>query len=45
MYSSNELFQPSQEGYFIKITLGWAQKQFITGVQTLFDFLHDITNP
>ena len=28
-----------------KITLDWAQKQFVTRVHTLFYFLHDITNP
>ena len=27
-----------------KITLEWAQKQFVTRVHTLFYFLHDITN-
>ena len=59
MYSSDELFQRSREGYFgvyfsscettreinSKITLEWAQKQFITRVHTLFYFLHDIKNP
>ena len=62
MYSSDELFQCSREGYFgvyfpsceaseatreinTKITLEWAQKQFVTRVDTLFYFLHDITNP
>ena len=48
MYSSDELFQRSQEGYFgvyflsyeatremnAKITLEWAQKQFIKRVHT-----------
>ena len=29
----------------IKITLEWAQKQFVTRVQILFYFFHDITNP
>ena len=28
-----------------KITLEWAQKQFVTRVHALFYFLHDITNP
>ena len=28
-----------------KITLNWAQKQFITRVHTLLYFLHDIMNP
>ena len=28
-----------------KITLEWAQKQFVTKVHILFYFLHDITNP
>ena len=28
-----------------KITLEWAQKQFVTSVHKLFYFLHDITNP
>ena len=28
-----------------KITLEWAQKQFVTRVHTLFYFLHDTTNP
>ena len=27
-----------------KITLKWAQKQFVASVHTLFYFLHDITN-
>ena len=50
MYSSDELFQRSREGYFgvyfrsseatmeikNKITLEWAQKQFVTRVNTLF---------
>ena len=57
MYSSDELFQRSRDGYFgvyfpsceatreiiTKITLDWAQKQFVTRVHTLFYFLHDIT--
>ena len=56
MYSSDELFHRSREGYFgvyfpsceatreidTKITLQWAQKQFVTRVPTLFYFLHDI---
>ena len=59
MYSSDELFQRSREGYFCiyfpsreatreintNITLEWAQKQFVTTVDTLSYFLHDITNP
>ena len=59
MYSSDKLFQRSQEGYFgvyftscevtreinTKITLKWAQKQFVTRVYTLFYFLQDIMNP
>ena len=59
MYSSDELFQRSEEGYFCvycpgceasremntKITLEWAQKQFVTRVHTLFYFLHDKANP
>ena len=59
MYSSDELFQRSREGYFgvyfpsceaareinTKITLKWAQKQFVARVHTLFYFLDDITNP
>ena len=59
MYSSDELFQRSQEGHFgiyfpsceatrginTKITLEWAQKQFVTRVHTLCYFLHDVTNP
>ena len=28
-----------------KITLGWAQQQFVTRAQALFYFLHDKTNP
>ena len=28
-----------------KVTLQWAQKQFVMRVHTLFYFLHDITNP
>ena len=28
-----------------KITLEWAQKRFVMRVHTLFNFLHDITNP
>ena len=59
MYSSDELFQRSREGYFgayfpscdatkemnTKISLEWAQKQFVTRVHTSFIFLHDTTNP
>ena len=59
MYSSDELFPRSREGYFCvyfpscevtreistKITLEWAQKQFVMRIHTLFYFLHDITNP
>ena len=59
MYSSDELFQRSREGYFgvyfpsceakremnAKITLEWAQKQFVTRVYASFYFLHDIANP
>ena len=55
MYSSDELFRRSWEGYFCvyfpsceataKITLEWAQKQFVAKVHALFYFLHDTMNP
>ena len=58
MYSSDELFQGSREGYFgvyfqsgevtmeinTKITVEWAQEQFVMRLHTSYYFLHDKMN-